>query len=505
MEEHDVFISYAHLDNRPFRPNEIESGWVSRFDYVLSNLLSTELGRPARIWRDKTMDSNDYIWGTIEENMMKSLAFILIISPSYLNSKWCPEEVRTFIKKRPVRVGNKSLIFKVVKQPFEPTKVPPDLKGLFEDVLATDFFEPDQNSGKARVFNAEFGDKWEQIFYQKVDFLAQEIAELVEKVKESQPDELKKLGEEKAPEEASTLKPFLGTTVYMSEPSPDLWKDYLEIRRDFIKRGATVLPSVDSAKPENIEEYEAAMLEDLKQCKLIVHFVGSDDDQYSDANDRSLVELQTEVAARFQAEASCPRLIWIPQNVEPATERHRKFVEQLALNVSRDVDLLRTSFELKNEMERILLGKPEPQTEAPVQTSGDKSTPKIYVLNDNADAESVGALVDKLFQSGCEVWTVSQTGEAGGADLIEEHKWYLINCDAALVFWDKAPTFRVRAMMSELQRIMDNGRDRDFLGKGVFIAGDSPDKANFRTHETLLRAENELAAFVAALKNGGQN
>jgi hypothetical protein len=501
MEEHDVFISYAHLDNRPFRPNEIESGWVSRFDYVLSNLLSTELGRPARIWRDKAMDSNDYIWGTIEENMMKSLAFILIISPSYLNSEWCPKEVRTFIERKPVRVGNKSLIFKVVKQPFEPTKVPSDLKSLFEDVLATDFFEPDQNSGKARVFNAEFGDKWEQIFYQKVDFLAQEIAELVEQVQTS--DALETSAEEKPAEEASTLKPFLGTTVYMSEPSPDLWKDYLEIRRDFIKRGATVLPSVDSAKPEKMEEYEAAMLEDLKKCKLIVHFVGADDDQFSETNDRSLVELQTDVAARFQAQTSCPRLIWIPQNIEPATERHRKFVEQLALNVSRDVDLLRTSFELKNEMERILLGKPEPLAEAPVQTSGDGSTPKIYVLSDNADAESSGALVDKLFQSGCEVWTVSPSGD--GADLIEEHKWYLINCDAALVFWDKAPTFRVRAMMSELQRIMDNGRDRDFKGKGVFISGDSPEKKNFRTHETLVRNENELAAFVAALKNGGQN
>lgn len=501
MEEHDVFISYAHLDNRPFRPNEIESGWVSRFDYVLSNLLSTELGRPARIWRDKTMDSNDYIWGTIEENMMKSLAFILIISPSYLNSQWCPKEVRTFIERKPVRVGNKSLIFKVVKQPFEPNKVPPDLKSLFEDVLATDFFEPDQNSGKARVFNAEFGDKWEQIFYQKVDFLAQEIAEIVEKARSEKPGEAATFGNGKAREEASVLKPFLGTTVYMSEPSPDLWKDYLEIRRDFIKRGATVLPSVDSAKPENIGEYEAAMLEDLKKCNLIVHFVGSDDDQYSDANDRSLVELQMDVAARYQTEANCPRLIWLPQNVEPTTERRREFISGLSQITSRDVDLLRTSFELKNEMERTLLGKPESHTEAPVQTSGDKSTPKIYVLSDNADAESSAALVDKLFQNGCEVWTVSPSGE--GADLIEEHKWYLINCDAALVFWDKAPTFRVRAMMSELQRIMDNGRDRDFKAKGVFIAGDSAEKANFRTHETLVKNENDLAAFVAAVKNGG--
>lgn len=325
---------------------------------------------------------------------------------------------------------------------------------------------------------------------------------MLEKVNASAPSEMQK--SEREPGEASTLKPFLGMTIYMSEPSPDLWKDYLEIRRDFVKRGAAVLPSVDSLKPEKSEDYETAMLADLKQSKLIVHFVGSEDDQYSDENEQSLVRLQMDVAAKYQAEANCPRLIWLPQNVDPGSERHRQFVAQLAEITSRHVDLLRTSFELKNEMERILIGKPVPLA-APASQPAETINRKIYVLHDNQDADAVNELVDKLHQNGCEVWTVSQSGAAAGADLIEEHKYYLTNCDAALVYWNKAPTFRVRAMMSELQRIMDNGRERDFLAKGVFIEGESPDKANFRTHETLVRNENDFAAFLARLKNGGQN
>jgi hypothetical protein len=501
MAEYDVFISYAHLDNRPFRPNEVESGWVSRFDYVLSNLLSTELGRPAKIWRDRNMDSNDYIWGTVEENMLKSLAFILVISPSYLNSKWCPEEVRTFIKRRPVRVGNKSLIFKVVKQPFEPTKVPEDLKNLFDDVLATDFFEPDQNSGKARIFNAEYGDKWEQIFYQKIDFLAQEIAELVEKAQPALMERVKNPGDEKKSDETSTLKPFQGMTIYLAEPSPDLWKDYLEIRRDFIKRGAAVLPSVDSMKPETIEEYEISMMEDLRQCKLVVHFIGSEDNEYSETNTQSLAQMQMSIAAKYQAEAGYKRLIWVPQNVAPVSESHRRFIGQLSEMTSRDVDLLRTPLALKTEMERILTDKPKPQA----QPISDSVKPTVYVLRDNQDSESVKGLVDKLFENGCEVWTVSQSNESEGVDLIEEHKWYLLNCDAALVYWNKAPMFRVRAMMSEFQRSLDNGRERGFRARGIFIEGESPDKANFRTFETLVRNENDFSAYLAKLKNGEQN
>ena len=509
MAEHDVFISYAHLDNEPIRPNEPDTGWVSRFDYVLSNFLSQELGRRAKIWRDKNMDSNDYIWDTVKEHLLKSLTFVSVISPSYIKSPWCPLELNTYREKNQIRVGNKSRIFKVVKKPVK--EIPEKLQDLFTEVLAVSFFEQEQSTNKTRGFFVEFGGEWEQKFYREIDLLAQEIAQLLETFQNTKPVNL--------PENAepSALKPFPRKTIYMTEPSPDLWEDYVEIRRDFIKRGAKVLPSVDSTKPATIEEYEAEMRQDLKQCNLVVHFIGSEDDEYLDYGGQSLVHLQTEIAAKYQTEFDFVRLILLPQNiplstvqnvepntapkVEPSTERRRKFIEQLSATTSRNVDLLRTPLNLRTEMERILLDQPKPQAPATVESA----KPTIYVLHDNQDYESVKRLVEKLFAKGCEVWTISQSNEVQGIDLIEEHKWYLLNCDAALVYWNEAPAFRVRAMMSEFQRIMNNVRERAFRAKGIYIEGNSPDKANFITHETLIKDENHLNSFVAKIKNGGQD
>lgn len=491
MDEYDVFISYAHIDNMPLRADEPDSGWVSKFNYVLHSLLSQELGRRAKIWRDPSMDSNTYIWDTIVENMDKSRTFISIVSPSYLNSQWCPRELSTYReRKKPARIGNKSRIFKVFKQPVNQNQISEDLQDLFEEVLATNFFEQEQASGKTRSFNAAYGEKWEQSFYQKIDYLAQEIADLLEEIQPATP----------APtvaEEPSPLKPFHGATIYLAEPSPDLWKEYQEIRRDFIKRGAIVLPSLDELKPEKAEEYEAAMRQDLEQSKLVVHFIGSEDQAYSETDPQPLAQRQVNIAAKYQEQFGYTRLIWAPQTVPPADENHRQFITQLSETASRDVDLLRTPLELKTEMERILTGKPKPQ----IQPAAETAKPTVYLLYDNQDRENYNRLADKLFENGCEVWTVSQTG---GADLIEEHKWYLINADAALVFWDKAPTFRVRAMLSELQRIMDNGRENPFRAKGVFIEGDSAEKAAFRTHESLIRSETDLVAFIAQIQAGGQ-
>jgi hypothetical protein len=233
-----------------------------------------------------------------------------------------------------------------------------------------------------------------------------------------------------------------------------------------------------------------------------VHFIGSQDTEYSEEYPQSLVQLQMNLAAEYQAEANCTRLIFVPQTVAPIGESHARFINQLSSMTSRNVDLLRTPLELRTEMENILTGKPQPQPQ-PVAAAGVK--PTVYVLHDAQDGEAVNRLVDKLFENGCEVWTISQSSQAAGADLIEEHKWYLLNCDAALVYWNKAPVFRVRSMMSEFQRIMDNGRERDFRARGVFVEGESPDKANFRTHETLIRNENDFAAFLGKVKNGEEN
>lgn len=491
MEEHDVFISYAHRDNQPILQDVSAKGWVSSFDEILGNFLTRELGRDARIWRDPSNDAGDYFWDKIKGNLLKSKTFILILSPSYVNSEYCKEEFNTFFKDRkPIRIGDKSCIFPIIKKPVETNGVPDGLRTILKDVLAIEFFKREENE-KTLTFDVEYGDDLKRELLKRIDFLAQDIFLLLKEA-----DSVEKIEETSEP---TALKPFAGMTVYMAEPTPDLWDEYLKIRRDFIKRGANVLPSsFDFSRPERVEDYKTAMLSDLKQSKLAVHFIGSEDEVYSDENRQSLVQIQMSIAAEYQTGADCKRLIWLPPEVAPVTEQHAQFIAQLPALTSRNVDLMRTTLDLKTEMERILLDKPKPQTQPPDETV--KKT--VYVLHDNRDAESVAQIVDKLFENGCEVWTVSQTG---GEDLIEEHKWYLLNCDAAIVYWNKAMTFQVRAMLSEFQRILDNGRERAFDVKGVFIDGASPEKNNFRTHETVIRTDEDFTAFLAKLKNGGQS
>src|SRR5215475_981719 len=52
-----LFISYAHLDNQSFPPEQ--EGWITRFHASLEQFLSMHLGRKTEIWRDKKLQGND--------------------------------------------------------------------------------------------------------------------------------------------------------------------------------------------------------------------------------------------------------------------------------------------------------------------------------------------------------------------------------------------------------------------------------------------------------------
>jgi TIR domain len=81
--EHDVFVSYAHGDNRE---------WVSRFAGRLESELKKKLGDAAEVWLDTTelRATRDYRQ-EIPDSVTRSAVFLLLPSPPYLRSQYCVE------------------------------------------------------------------------------------------------------------------------------------------------------------------------------------------------------------------------------------------------------------------------------------------------------------------------------------------------------------------------------------------------------------------------------
>jgi hypothetical protein len=80
---HDVFVSYAHGDNRE---------WVSRFAGRLESELKKKLGEAVEVWLDTTelRATRDYRQ-EIPDSVTTSAVFLLLPSPTYLRSQYCVE------------------------------------------------------------------------------------------------------------------------------------------------------------------------------------------------------------------------------------------------------------------------------------------------------------------------------------------------------------------------------------------------------------------------------
>jgi len=87
--KHDVFVSYAHGDNRE---------WISRFVGRLESALKNKLGDSADVWLDDSdLRETRNFQKEIPESVTSAAVFLFLPSPAYLRSQYCVEiECRAF-------------------------------------------------------------------------------------------------------------------------------------------------------------------------------------------------------------------------------------------------------------------------------------------------------------------------------------------------------------------------------------------------------------------------
>src|SRR6266849_1701671 len=142
---HDIFISYAHLDDRS--PFGDEKGWIDLLHERLSVMVSQALGYELSIWRDgHNLQGNDLLQGAIGEGITQSLLLVPVISPRYVQSNWFNREMAAFHAAEPppqaAAPGFRSRVFKVIKTPL-----PAPLKNLepepIRNLIGYQFFGED--------------------------------------------------------------------------------------------------------------------------------------------------------------------------------------------------------------------------------------------------------------------------------------------------------------------------------------------------------------------------
>jgi len=234
--DNDVFISYAHLDNEPlFKDQE---GWVSSFQFSLNARLGQLLGRKPRIWRDIILQGNDRLSDEIVEKLRNTKVLLAVISPGYLQSRWCMKELREYIKAveagSGLYIGNKSRIFKVVKTFVYHEAHPDELR----DLLGYEFFLKDDR-GRPHECTPEREAVYYQKYLKELENVAYDICELIREIER---ENLKTANEapQPSPEEPGKENKERESISVSGVRKPPVEYSFEDLDRELIARGAQV-------------------------------------------------------------------------------------------------------------------------------------------------------------------------------------------------------------------------------------------------------------------------
>ena len=97
--KHDIFVSYAHVDNEPLAGPDTQ--WVTNLLAGLKPMLGQQLGRADAysLWMDYELRGNEPATPDILRQLQDTTLLLLILSPGYLASEWCCRELRRFAEK----------------------------------------------------------------------------------------------------------------------------------------------------------------------------------------------------------------------------------------------------------------------------------------------------------------------------------------------------------------------------------------------------------------------
>jgi hypothetical protein len=485
---HDIFISYAHIDNQSLDGGE---GWTTSLHKRLRLRLHQLLGEKLEIWFDEQEQGSQYLIGLVGAGISDTLLLTTVLTPRYASSEWCRGELGEFCRHADQTGGvyqnGVSRIFCAVKTPVPAKRIPEELAGL----RRYEFYEVDANN-KVREFSPESGPQKDQKYWDKFEDLAQGIKLAVEKLKPKP---------EAAPEPV-TLP--LSKKVYLADTSTDMRPTRDRVMRELLERGYYVLP--DDQLPLSVPDFQDAVRAHISNSALSIHLMGEGYGVVPDGADLSIVCLQEQLAAERASDPSFARLVWMPVGLQTSNVRQQSYIEQLKSGLG--TDLLQTTVE---ELKTRILEKLNPKQSLAEPKADSRQLKRVYLICDNRDRDDVVPIEEYLFAQGYEVIPSIHAGE--GEEIAQYHRDNLVNCDAALIYYGQASQLWLRLKMSDLLKAPGWGRTRPMLAQAIYVSTPhSPEKQRFRTREAAVIqnfggfSPDALQPFVGAISagNGGR-
>lgn len=278
--------------------------------------------------------------------------------------------------------------------------------------------------------------------------------------------------------------------IYVAETSSDQNFNRETIIRELEHIGYKVLPEVNF--PKDMMLFSDLVSANMKECFLSIHLVGNNYAPLLNNIDISSIELQNdifhEVAAELKAKGKIiKRLVWINPDVKPKSEKQRLYIESF----KRNIELLENTEIVQTPIE-VFKGIIRAKAIEVMQSSGlsdnkeveDNKDRSVYVISNEHNGSTYASIKSELQKHKFKV--LESTAKDSKIDLIQEHYYNLVHCDALLIDYSIHNNQWLNSKLSDIMKSPGFGRKKNFLAKAVFIHTDKNPEVNLNISDLVM-------------------
>lgn len=454
--KHDVFISYAHVNDHRH--------WVERFHHELVNLLAQHLGRreSVSVWIDeKKLTRNNVFENTIDNAWRDSAVLVSLLSPAYLESSYCLKELNGFCELAEhsgigIHVEDQSRVVTVKLQDVMHLEVP----DVFHQTQGYMFFEPNPPNQWTKQFRpTEFNDH-DQRYWNALDTLAGDICDLLRLMKQRvlvEANEAASLQPQAMPISPSTQtavstsvprrqSPPLTSqaenqgAIFLAESTDDLADERQLLEVEMKQAGIRVFP--ERPLPREAEALREKLDEIRKQVSVSVHPFGPlyGEPVFGDPLERSLGEFQFDVLheALPDDEASLSlQVAWIPDDfdVNLPAQRQARLLKRISDLPRKGLpfELLRRDLE---ELKEFLRNRMLARQQQRHRSRG----PLVYIAvhPDDTSRDEIPVMLNCCREHRCDAFY--STGKQEPVARERRDRTHFRNADGILILYGNCPT-----------------------------------------------------------------
>ena len=283
----EVFISYAHADDQPFA--EGAKGWVTALADRLQKALAMKPGgSQVKVWMDHRLEPQRVVDTALAERVARADCLVAVLSPRYLESTWCRDELDRFVTRTGTDSGR---VFLVEFAPTERESWHAGVRNIspmqfwsqgFDDPAAIPLGWPAPDPAGDRPY-------WRAL---------NELAHFM-----SGP--LQAAG--RAPGSAEPAR----QRVWLADPTDHVLDHWERLAAALRQLGCEVLPVSPGQYPVASEaQWRAALAADLRRADLLVQLLGPHAGRRPPWGAKPYTLLQADAVAAVLAQRSVPSLVW---------------------------------------------------------------------------------------------------------------------------------------------------------------------------------------------------